>query len=105
MDAKEQGQCVEWRQWPTVTFIGLERRGGGRTKREKRPAVVENNFISYEAVTGEVESRRRHLGGEIEEGGLALRFCFSDSARGAVHGGSQNGGTSGVMAQCGHDPR
>jgi hypothetical protein len=58
--------------------------------------VVENNFIGYEAITGEEESRWCHLSGGIEEGVLALRFCFSDSTE---------GGTPGAVAQFWCGPR
>jgi hypothetical protein len=52
---------------------------GTRTKGEKWPTVVENNFVSYEAITGEEESRWHNFCGGIEEGGLALRSSFLDS--------------------------
>jgi hypothetical protein len=59
--------------------------GGGATpfymagEAGRRPTAMGNNFIDYKAVTGEEESRQRYVGGGIQGGGLALRFCFSDS--------------------------
>jgi hypothetical protein len=46
--------------------------------------AVGNNFVGYEAITGEEESRRCHLGGGIEGGGLAFRFHFSDLMEGGA---------------------